>query len=233
MNKVESSADPSSDGIGWEPDLSSNGLHDGHAGQVNVVVFCVTAVVPERDQLIAVGKYRRSATGKYQPREFVAHGPWEGEVAPERAAAASFILPAICGASIKRGRLISLHALVEYRGPVFGCEFKLQEHTQQKRKGLIYRAIRRSTSGACTASTKNVACVRSASSRAHRSASSWCLSGHMPSRYICHLRAHRALHSSGSTSTTVRIMSPRSSAPQPPSPRRATQGAPVSPQRAR
>jgi hypothetical protein len=83
------------------------------------------------------------------------------------------------------------------------------------------------------ASAKNVARVRRSSSRAHRSASSWCLSGHIPSRYICHLRAHSALHSSGSTSTTVRIMSPQSSAHQPPSPRRATHGAPVSPQRAR
>lgn len=98
---------------------------------------------------------------------------------------------------------------------------------------LTYRAMRRSTSGACAASTKNVARVRRASSRAHHSASSWCLSSHIPSRYICHLRAHKALHSSGSTSTTVRIMSPRSSAPQPPSPRRATQGARVSPRRAR
>lgn len=98
---------------------------------------------------------------------------------------------------------------------------------------MTYRAIRRSTSGACAASTKNVARVRNASSRAHRSASSWCLSRHMPSRYICHLRAHRTLHSSGSASTTVRNMSPRSSAPHPPSLRWVTQGAPVSPRRER
>ena len=102
-------------------------------------------------------------------------------------------------------------------------------HTRQT---IAYRATRRSTSGACAASTKNAARVRSASSRAHRSASSWCLSNHIPSRYICHLRAHRAPHSSGSTSTTVRIMSPRSSAPHPPSPIRATQGAQASLRRA-
>lgn len=101
-----------------------------------------------------------------------------------------------------------------------------------RRNGDVYRATRRSTSGTCAASTKNVAPSRSASRRAHRSASSWYRSGHIPSRYICHLRDQSALHSSGSTSTIVRIMSPSSSAPQPPLPTRATQGAPVSPRRA-
>ena len=103
-------------------------------------------------------------------------------------------------------------------------------------KGVVrrdaYRAMRRRTSGACAASTKNAAPARIASRRAHRSASWWYRSGHIPSRYICHRRDQSALHSSGSTSTIVRIMSPRSSAPQPPLPKCATHGAPVSPRRA-
>ena len=69
----------------------SNRLHDRHAGQVNIVVFCVSAVVPECNQFIAVGKYRRSCPRKYQPREFVALGPGKGEVAPKRATSAPLI----------------------------------------------------------------------------------------------------------------------------------------------
>ena len=56
-------------------DLRTNGLHDRYAGQVNVVIFCIAAVVPECDQLIAVGKHCRSGVRKYQPREFVTIGP--------------------------------------------------------------------------------------------------------------------------------------------------------------
>lgn len=116
--------------------------------------------------------------------------------------------------------------------PNRNTETSFREKRGARKNGDVYRVIRRSASGACAASTKNVAPSRSASRRAHRSASSWYRSGHIPSRYICHRRDQSALHSSGSTSTIVRIMSPPSSAPQPPLPRRATQGAPVSPRRA-
>ena len=71
--------------------LRSNGFHDRHAGQVNIVIFCMSAVVPECNQFIAVGKYRRFCARKCQPREFVALGPGKREVAPKRAAAASLI----------------------------------------------------------------------------------------------------------------------------------------------
>ena len=59
-----------------EPEgLRTNGFHDRYAGQVNVVIFCIATVVPECDQLIAVGKHCRSGVRKYQPREFVTIGP--------------------------------------------------------------------------------------------------------------------------------------------------------------
>lgn len=118
-----------------DEDLRSNGLHDRYAGQVNVIIFCVTAVVPERNQLIAVGKHHRSGARKYQSCEFVALGPGERKVAPKKATAASFILLAICGGSAERGRLISLRALVEYRGPVVFIDVssncKTREHTRR------------------------------------------------------------------------------------------------------
>jgi hypothetical protein len=153
----------------------------------------------------------------------------------------SFALEPMTRGQEQRRRPLKSGAFVESRGSVF--RFKQYESQPQhgtsfrekwgvRRDGDVYRAIRRSTSDACAASTKNVAPSRSASRRAHRSASSWYRSGHIPSRYICHRRDQSALHSSGSTSTIVRIMSPPSSAPQPPLPRRATQGAPVSPRRA-
>jgi hypothetical protein len=110
MNKTKHSANPK--------DLRTNGLHDRYTGQVNVVIFCVSAVVPECNQLIAVRKHRRSCSRKYKPREFVALGPGKGEMAPKRAAAASLILLAICDGSAERGRLFSFCAFVEYRGPV-------------------------------------------------------------------------------------------------------------------
>jgi hypothetical protein len=115
-------------------DLRSNGLHVRHASQVNVVVFCVTAVVPKRDELIAVGKPRRSGAGKYQPREFVALGPREGEVAPKTAG--SFILPAICGGgNTKRGRLISSSAFVDNRRP-FNNNKKLAQRESTRWRDL-------------------------------------------------------------------------------------------------
>ena len=142
-------------------------------------------------------------------------------------------LEPIGGGHVQRRRRLESSAFVESRGSIQvpACEARTR-HAKRVVRRDAYRAMRRRTSGACAASTKNAAPARIASRRAHRSASSWYRSGHIPSRYICHRRDQSALHSSGSTSTIVRIMSPRSSAPQPPLPKCATQGAPVSPRRA-
>jgi hypothetical protein len=197
------------------------------------------AIVPKGDEFIIVGKQWRSGTREHEPREFVTGGTGKGKMTTKRKA--PFALEPISGGQIQRRRPLKSGAFVKSRGSVskfrqdepqlqHGISFR--KKAEVRRNGDVYRAIRRSTSGTCAASTKNVAPSRNASRRAHCPASSWYRSGHIPSRYICHLRDQSALHSSGSTSTIVRIMSPSSSAPQPPLPRRATQGGPVSPRRA-
>ena len=120
--------------------------------------------------------------------------------------------------SPERNTPSNTHILIYFRKG--GCS--LRDKTQHLR---CMRCIDEER-GPCAAAPQR------ASRRAHRSASSWYQSGHIPSRYIFHRRDQSALHSSGSTSTTVRIMFPQSPAPRPPLPRRATQGGPMSPRHA-